>query len=287
MLKCLLVFSLILLFNIGILQNSRAQSQRDSATAISVAEASLIPASAIGAIFVLNYDAFWRYATEVPFHISNDPPYAMHIDKFAHTYVSATGSDAIRAAYRLAGVSEETSAWLGAGLTFVAGVAVEMEDARHGDDPEYGFSPGDAAGDLIGSSLPLLRYYYPVLRRLDIKMGLWPSEAYKSGTYKFITDDYESQYFWLSFDLHEITPLPSWLNLAVGFSAENLLRQQYHVPSPDGPPYTDIYFGPDINLKGIPIPGAWWQTLSAILSYIRIPFPALQCYPRMKFWWLR
>src|SRR5580704_8824322 len=110
-----------------------AQESKDSATVLSVAEASLVPASAISGIIILNQDAFWKYATEVPFHISNDPPYAMHIDKCAHFYGSAAGSDAMSYAYELAGLSDVTSLWLGASLTFAAGVAIEMEDARHGD----------------------------------------------------------------------------------------------------------------------------------------------------------
>ncbi|HET6400142.1 MAG TPA: hypothetical protein VFH95_01975 [Candidatus Kapabacteria bacterium] len=271
---------------------AHAQTERrDSAAILGVAAASLVPASLISAIVFLNQEAFWKYAKEVPFHVSNDPPYAMHIDKFSHFYGSAAGSDLMRYSYERVGLSDETSVWLGGGLTFAAGIAIEMEDARHGDDPEYGFSPGDAAADLVGASLPVLRHYYPVFNRLETKLSVWPSAAYKTGIYKSIADDYESQYYWLSFDLHGVTPLPAWLDLALGFSAEHLLRPAnglgYQVPPPNGIPSTDVFFGPDINLKGIPIEGSFWKGLMSVLSYVRIPFPALQFYPRTKFWWLR
>ena len=283
---------LVLLILIGNASVLHAQhDRRDSVSLLGSAAATLVPVALISGIIYLNQQAFWKYATEVPFHISNDPPYAMHIDKFSHFYGSAIGSDAMSSAYECAGNSEVTSLILGASLTFAAGVAIEMEDARHGDDPEYGFSPGDAGGDLLGASLPLLRYYYPFVDRLETKISIWPSETYKSGIYKTIADDYESQYYWLSFDLHGVTPLPQWLDMAFGFGAENLLRpangHSYQVPSPNGIPYTDIYFGPDLNLKGIPIEGAFWQSLAYVLSYIRIPSPVIQFYPRMKFWWLR
>jgi hypothetical protein len=286
------ILALLLLFTWILGNPAFSQTPKtDSATALSIAEASLAPATAIGAIILLNQEAFWKYSKEVPFHVSNDPPYAMHIDKFSHFYGSAIGSDGIGYAYRVAGVSDEASRWLGAGLTFAAGIAIEMEDARHGDDPEYGFSFGDLGGDILGSSLPLLRYYFPVFNRLQPKLSVWPSAAYKTGIYKTIADDYESQYYWLSFDLHDVTPLPAWLNVAFGFSAENLLRPSnglgYQTPSPNGIPYTDIYFGPDINLKGIPIKGRFWEGLTSVLSYVRIPLPCLQFYPRTKFWWLR
>ena len=246
-----------------------------------------MPAAGITAIVVLNQQAFWKYAVEVPFHVSNDPPYAMHIDKFSHLYVSALGSDGMRASYQLAGLSEGTSAWLGAGLTFACGFAIEMEDARHGDDPQYGFSPGDLAGDAIGSVLPVLRHYYPVLGRLQTKLSLWPSRAYQAGQYKTIADDYESQVYWLCADMHDWTPLPKWLNLAVGFGCENLYYPKYSTSSPYGAPYTDLYISPDINLKGLPIEGAAWKTIAGILSYVRIPLPTLQLYPRLKLWAFR
>jgi hypothetical protein len=276
------VISLVLAFQAG---NTSAQT--DSASTTKIAVASLIPASLITAIVVFNHNAFWRYATDVPFHISNDPPYSMHIDKFSHFYVSAAGSDGMRAAYRWSGLSDVTSSWLGAGLSVAAGLAIELEDARHGNDPQYGFSSGDLAADIIGASLPVLRHYYPEMRRLDVKLSMWPSDAYRSHAYKSIVDDYESQYYWLSWDVHDITPLPAWLNVALGFGCENLYRQAYSTPNPAGLPRTDIYLAPDINLKGIPIEGSLWRAVSSVLSYIRIPLPALQCYPRVKFWWLR
>ena len=271
---------------------AHAQPERkDAATVLGVAAASLIPASLISAIIILNQEAFWRYAKEVPFHISNDPPYAMHIDKFSHFYGSMAGASLMTYGYERAGLSSETSAWLGAALTFAPGIAIEMEDARHGEDPEYGFSPGDLGGDILGSSLPILRYYFPIVNRFQAKLSIWPSAAYRTGIYKSIADDYESQYYWLCFDLHDVTLLPSWLNVAFGFSAENLLRPSnglgYQIPPPSGTPYTDVYFGPDINLSGLPIHGAFWDALTSVIAYVRIPLPALQFYPRVKFWWLR
>ncbi len=260
--------------------SARAQESSDSVSTAGVAVASLIPASMIAGIIVLNQQAFWKYAEEVPFHISNDPPYAMHIDKFSHFYVSAVGSDIMHRAYAAAGLKD--ALWLGAALSLAAGTTIELEDARHGNDPQYGFSPGDLTGDILGSALPILKEYWPPARRFDVKLSVWPSDAYKAGAYKTLADDYESQYYWLSFDLHEVTPLPAWLNIALGFGCENLYREKYSVPAPGGPPYTDLYFGPDINLRGIPIEGKFWKTLTDVLSYVRIPLPALQFYPRAK-----
>jgi len=140
-----------ILLILTILVQTVSAQEKDSSTLLSVTEASLIPVTIATAIIVLNYEAFWKRAVDVPFWVSNDPPYAMHIDKFAHGYLCAVGSAGIKAGYELAGVSEKTSSWLGAGISFGLGLMIEFEDARHGEDPQYGFSPGDAAGDLIGA----------------------------------------------------------------------------------------------------------------------------------------
>ncbi|MFI5263261.1 MAG: hypothetical protein ACHQM6_01960, partial [Candidatus Kapaibacterium sp.] len=105
--------------------------------------------------------------------------------------------------------------------------------------------------------------------------------------YKTIADDYESQYFWLSFDVHEVTSTPAWLNFGVGFSCENLLQVRFLPFRANTTPYTDVYIGPDINLKGIPIEGSFWKAFTDVVSWIRIPLPALQVYPRVKVWGLR
>ncbi len=254
----------------------------------SIVAASLIPASAFSATLVLNYVAFWKYAGTSPEHWSNDPPYAMHVDKLAHCFFSWFGSDVIQRGYIGAGLDTMESAWLGAGLTLLVGTAIETEDGLHGYSPEYGFSPGDWAGDLIGSSMPLLKRYFPSLNRFTFKISLWPSDAYNAGAYHTIADDYESQYFWLSADVHDlVTFMPPWLNVTAGYSAENLPPAAYLAFRQGKTPASDVYLSLDINLKGIPIQGALWSTITDVFQYIRIPFPSLQVYPRTKFWALR
>ncbi len=103
-----------------------AQPIKDSSTVASIALASAVPAALITSIFYLNEQAFWKYATDVPFHLSNDPPYSMHIDKFAHMALSDVSAEGISEAYKLAGVNVEKAVWLGGGLTFAAGLVMEM-----------------------------------------------------------------------------------------------------------------------------------------------------------------
>lgn len=275
---------LVLLSLVVLAQTSNAQ-EVDSSTTTSVAIASLVPAALVTSGIVLNYEAFWKSADDVPFHISTDPPYSMHVDKFSHAYLSMAVSDGIRGAYRIAGLKPSTSSWLGAGLSVATGLMIELEDARHGNDPQYGFSPGDVAADIVGASLPLVRHYYPAFERVSMKLSIWPSDA--RSAYKTIIDDYESQYYWVTYDPHEILGTPKWLNIAAGYGCENLEAVSW-LPSRAGKqPAARLFIGPDINLAGIPIEGAFWKGFTSVMRYVRIPLPALEVSPRMKFWWLR
>jgi hypothetical protein len=257
----------------------------DSSTTASVAIASIVPAALISAGVVLNYEAFWKNADAVAFHISNDPPYSMHVDKLSHAYLSMGVSDGIRGAYRMAGVTPTTSSWLGAGLSVATGLVIELEDARHGNDPQYGFSPGDVGADIVGASLPLLQHYYPAFERVSMKLSVWPSDAHSA--YNTIIDDYESQYYWITYNPHDILPTPRWLNVAVGYSAENLNAVSW-LPSRAGKqPAARLFIAPDIDLAGLPIEGAFWKSFTRVMRYIRIPLPAIEVSPRLKFWWLR
>jgi hypothetical protein len=52
-------------------------------------------------------------------------------------------------------------------------------------------------------------------------------------------------------------------------------------------PATRIFIAPDIDLTGLPIEGAFWKSFTRVMRYIRIPLPAIEVSPRLKFWWLR
>ena len=56
-----ILYSVIFFF--GLREQLFAQEEKDSSTALSVATASLLPVGLAGAIFLLNYEAFWKNAT--------------------------------------------------------------------------------------------------------------------------------------------------------------------------------------------------------------------------------
>ncbi len=269
--------------------SERATAQEvDSATTSSVVFASLAPATVLGIALYENYNDFWKNSEKTAFHISSDPPYALHSDKLGHAYYSAVCADITALCYREAGVNRFTAAWLGFGSSLLAQTLVEIGDGVHGHEDYYGFSPGDEVADILGSALPVAKEYVPYIRRFDYKIGVWPSQAYKQGAFRGLLDDNESQFFWLSMDVHDYFPswYPAWLNLSVGYGVENLPSSAF-LPDRYGlTPKSLGFIGFDLNLKNLPIKGKTWDIIAEILSHYRIPFPALQFAPIVKWHWL-
>ena len=264
----------------------RAQ-ERDTINPWNVAVASVLPAASLSGAIYENYADFWRNAERVPFYVSNDPPYSMHNDKLGHACFSAFSGDMIALSYRLAKVDTVTAAWLGGGLSFLTEAIVEVEDGFRGGSPAFGFSPGDITADFLGASIPVLRVYSPFVRALQYKTSFWPSEPLKAGAYSSILSDDESHFYWMSFDVHRILSTPAWLNLAIGYGVEHLDNVSAPAGWSNGARSSQIYFGPDFNFKALPIEGRAWEIISEILSHYKLPLPALQLYPRVKWWWLK
>ncbi|MEO6939952.1 MAG: DUF2279 domain-containing protein [Candidatus Kapaibacterium sp.] len=285
------IVSLLLLGPIHLrAQTSQDGVATDSTRLISPVVASIIPAITLGGAVYENYADFWRNANRVPFYFSNDPPYAMHNDKLGHAFFTAMTGDVIALAYRNAGLNDTTSAWLGGGFAFLTEFVVEIEDGFRGGSDAFGFSPGDLAADIIGGSLPILKVYSPFIRKLSYKTSLWPSVPLKAGAYGSILGDDESHFYWMSYDVHDdlhTIGWPKWLNFTVGYGVEHLDNVYLPVGWSNGERSAQLYLGLDLNPKGFPIEGKAWEIIAEIISHYKIPFPALQVMPRVKWWWLK
>ena len=93
--------------------------------------------------------------------------------------------------------------------------------------------------------------------------------------------DYNGQTHWLSADVGAFLPAttrwPRWLNLAVGYGAENLV---YGEPAPNRAAgyrvVRQFYFGPDFHLLNVRTRHKALQRLFYVLSIIRLPAPTLE-----------
>ena len=203
-----------------------------------------------------------------------------------YSYICA---DITKLCFSEAGVSPLTSAWIGFGTSLLAQTMVEVGDGVHAYQEYFGFSPGDEAADVLGSFLPVAKEYVPYLKRFDFKIGVWPSEAYHQGAFRGVLDDNESQFFWLTMDIHDYLGswYPAWISPAIGYGVADL-RASAFLPTRYGlTPKSLFYLGFDLNLKNLPIEGKVWKIVAQVLSYYHFPLPALQVGPVVKWYWLK
>ena len=179
-------------------------------------------------VHIYQQNAWWQ-GPRAPFRFENDWIYALNVDKLGHMYAGYLLSRTFKYTLEWSGFSEHTSTFYGSALGLTYQMYVEVEDGFH---RVYGFSPGDAFFNIIGATIPLAQWTFPVLRNFALKYSYWPSTGYrdelKAGQAKAFLDDYQGTTVWLAVDPHFVmgkelaSAVPSWLGLAFGVGARDL-----------------------------------------------------------------
>lgn len=217
----------------------------------------------------------WWSDQRTSFHFQNDWDYALWIDKIGHIYGGMLIQHGLSSAFEAANLSSEKSAWYGAAGALAFQTFIEIED---GFGPQWGFSPGDFIGDVIGSAYPVFQYYFPSLKNYMLKASYWPKDFNKtnpiSGQKHIIIDDYHGQKFWLSARMKNILPdaaaryWPDFLMLAVGMGVKNL--------DGSGGGQRDFYLALDLDAESIPLYGSFWQFIKNTLNFFHFPMPGIR-----------
>ncbi len=211
--------------------------------------------------------------------------YWLEIDKFGHFYANMQLTRLTATMFRFAGVSYRKSLWIGAGNSLLLYTAFELTDAGFAD---WGFSVPDYVANILGAGYPLLQEYAPLFRHFQFKMSYLPSRYYKSDryaatpgfidyqAYPYPAGDYDGMTFWLSADVdwllpHSVKPFwPDWLNIAVGYGAENLPQANQALKN------RLWYIGLDYNLVKLPSRSPFLKSIKSLLNAIHFPAPAIR-----------
>lgn len=248
---------------------------------INLLKVGFITAATAGTVAVLHYHqsrAWWQQTRTNHFHFQNDWEYALWIDKLGHWWGATGIQHLFSSSLSWANFSDEASVIIGSVLALTYQLYVETYDAYASN---WGFSPGDALFDFGGAVYPLIQYYYPPLKNVNLKLSYFPSkrllkkdpndELYR---HKFIIDDYEGQSFYLSFKVNNMLPKslekiwPDFLCIAIGYQMRNWGG------------YADAdknyFFALDYDLEQIPLYGNFWQFLKKTFNHFHLPAPALR-----------
>ena len=157
-----------------------------------------------------------------------DGDYALYSDKLGHVYGSYITAAIFREGLYASGFNNDWATITGGILGLGYETYVEIMD---GYGENWGFSPSDYYADVVGAAFFIAQEYVPFLQNFTFKYMYipadWHGEKRRVGA-EMLIDDYSSQTYWLSINMHNILPepakdyWPTWLELSVGYAARNL-----------------------------------------------------------------
>jgi hypothetical protein len=261
-----------------LISGNKPNRQISSTNILHYSRFALVSGGVLGAgiaVHIYERNAWWKNWRR-PFHVQEDFLYGKNVDKVGHVWGAAFCSFFLTKSYSWAGVSDESSAWIGAIGGSLFQLYVEFEDGYS----QWGFDRVDAVADIVGGFYPLVQYYVPEFKNFKIKASYYPRQLGKQGNIPnqkhTVLDDYEGQTFWLSIKTGYLFPeiFPKFLNLSVGYSVRNLNNQSAQ--------YGVLFVAPDVDFTEIfPNSSGFLKTVCETLDYYKFPTPAIQISPKL------
>ena len=225
-------------------------------------------------VHIYQRNAWWQ-GPRAPFRFENDWAYALNVDKLGHMYSGYLLAKMCGYSLRWSGLSEHASTFYGSVIGLSYQTYVEVEDGFH---RVYGFSPGDAFFNMIGATIPLAQWTFPVLRNFGLKYSYWPSSGYRhelaAGQAKAFLDDYQGTTMWLAVDPHFFLgrdlseAVPSWLGIAFGVGARDL--------DESGGGRRQATLALDYNFSKIRTESDFLRAVFTLLDFIHFPAPGIK-----------
>lgn len=216
------------------------------------------------------------------FHFFNDNNEWNQVDKIGHFYSAFQISHGYYRLLKWADVEDSKAIFWGTMSSFLALTPIEIFD---GFSSEYGASTGDFIANTSGAAL-----FYSQLKLWD-EIRIHPKFSFHRTDYpnlrpevlgKNINEelfkDYNAHTYWLSVDLSKFnSTMPKWLNIAVGYGAENMIYANNSENKNYGiNPARKFLLGLDFDLNEFKSKSKLVNTLIYAVNLIRIPSPALE-----------
>jgi hypothetical protein len=244
----------------------------------------------IGSMIALSHLWYSNYSRS-NFHFFNDNNEWMQMDKVGHFTTSFHESVFGVHALRWTGINGKKAMIYGSLAGFIYQTPIEYFDGR---SKEYGASWGDILANASGSGLVLGQYLLWNEIRIQPKFSFhqtsFPEQRYKvtgsnalgNSFTEQMLKDYNGQTYWLSMNISsfikkEDSRFPRWLNLALGYGANNMIFGTKELNNLKGfRPYRQCYLSLDIDVSHVKTKKKWLKYLLYPLNIIHIPFPAVE-----------
>ena len=252
----------------------------------------------VGGLAVLS-KAWYNQNDRTSFHFFNDNYEWKQVDKAGHFWAAFQESKGGVDALKQTNLSEKQAIWLGSLTGILLQTPIELLD---GYQQTYGASVGDLIANTAGSAGVLAQQLAWREIRIQPKFSfhttryaaLRPNVLGNSLAERALKD-YNGQTYWLCVDLAKFLPsaskYPKWLNLAVGYGAEEMVFNDLNANRQIGleklgtplQPYRQYYLTVDLNLRAIKTRSKVLKTAFYILDIFHLPAPALE-YNNRKQW---
>jgi uncharacterized protein YfiM (DUF2279 family) len=237
------------------------------------------------------YFVWYGDGIQTKFHFFNDNAQWKQVDKVGHSYTAFNISRAGTKSFRWAGLPPKKAAFWGMMTGVLLMTPIEIFD---GFSPDYGASWGDLIANNTGALFFYSQYLLWEEMRIQPKFSfhrtgyapLRPKLLGENLAQEFLKD-YNGQTYWLSFDIDKFAPkskFPRWLNIAVGYGAEDMIyAQDFENQTVGLDPFRQYYLGIDFDLTAIKTKSKVLNALIYLVDNIRFPAPALEYNRRNGF----
>ncbi len=249
------------------------------------------------------YDAWYKQYPRSGFHFYDDLMEWEQMDKMGHVYGGYIQTNLVYHMAKWTGLNEKKSMLTGAVSALVFQTTIEMMD---GFSTDWGFSWSDFSANLLGIGSFVwqqsrwgeqrIRWKYSLGPRsypLGSVSGMDPetraSDLFGNNVLPRLIKDYNTHTVWLSVNPSSFqaeTWLPKWLNIAVGYGADNMFGGFNNTWVRDGiqfdafeeayPRHRQFYLSLDVDFDKIDTENVVLRTLFDILNLLKVPFSTLE-----------
>lgn len=242
------------------------------------------------------YGAGWSFLSliwykdkpRVPFHYYDDSRGYLQMDKAGHAYSAYWLNYASYNALRSTGLSKNKSLLYSGSAALLFMTPIEIFDGMY---EGWGFSWYDVIANAAGPAIFATQQALWDQQIMLMKFSYSPSGYPKYHTILGETPveqfflDYNGHTYWLSANLKAMTSwdrLPDWLNVAVGYSGNGMIKEFENPewyrgePFPHFERYRQYVLSLDIDLSRIKTNRKGVRWLLNTFNMIKIPFPGLE-----------
>jgi hypothetical protein len=262
------------------------------------------------------YHAWYKQYPQGDFHFFNDFGEWNNMDKVGHIYTAYFQGVLCYKGAKWTGLSDDKAILVGAICGSLFQTTIEVMD---GFSTQWGFSLTDMGANAAGIGIYALQQKYWKEQRISLKVSSIP-EKYPNyivvgsqGTQVSLQEradnlfgssfgerflkDYNAQVYWASINVKSFLPIdhkwPDWLNVAVGYGADNLFggfenewsagQEKFSIDVEAFPRVHQFYLGLDLNLSGIKTNNHLLKGILSMFDIFKAPSPALELNSRGEF----